>query len=135
MWSFLLSLIHTCFCSPDPIMSGMPGANEESLLKKCTTKKQFEAMVKFIEDPNNFAIIEGVRTGAMIGPPTGEKALKKINGLEKMAEAVNHKCPGSGWTKEACKNWWTVFKKKYKDTHTATQRTGWGLSEIDTANR
>ena len=43
-----------------PYISGMPGADEESLLKKCTIKKQFKAMVKFIEDPNNFAIIEGI---------------------------------------------------------------------------
>ncbi len=79
-----------------------------------TTKKQREVLLQFAEDPDDFALIEGKKTSALRGPPTGGKVLRKADGFQRMAAAVNLAFPGLNWTTRSVENRWKGIKKNYK---------------------
>jgi hypothetical protein len=54
-----------------------------------TTQEQREVILQFAEDPDNFAVIEGIKQSAVNGPPTGGKVERKSDGFQRIAATVN----------------------------------------------
>jgi hypothetical protein len=89
-----------------------------------TTKAQREVILQFAEDPDNFALIEGKRTSASSGPPTGRKALRKADGFQRMAAAVNSAFSNINWMPRGVETRWKGIKNNYKKIEKESASTG-----------
>jgi hypothetical protein len=69
-----------------------------------TTKKQREVILQCVEDPENFALIEGKKNSAPSSPSTCSKLLQKTDGLQRMAAVVNSAFPGTHYMAKLVKN-------------------------------
>ncbi|KAI9916271.1 hypothetical protein PsorP6_016762 [Peronosclerospora sorghi] len=87
-------------------------------------------MLDFMEVEENFAVVKGLRSGALIGPPTGGKAPKTAV-WTRMASFVNERVSGSNWTSSQAKDRFIAYKKKYRAATAEELHTGMGITDAD----
>ncbi|KAI9910942.1 hypothetical protein PsorP6_010501 [Peronosclerospora sorghi] len=97
--------------------------------RKHTTRAEYQAMITWLENKANFALITGA--AAQGQRLTSGQKLRKLGGCRSLTQYVNRKVYGTEWDEKAGKSRYDSYLATYKKTRAKSKTTGFGLTDAD----
>ncbi|KAI9895494.1 hypothetical protein PsorP6_018784 [Peronosclerospora sorghi] len=96
---------------------------------KHTTRAEYQAMITWLENKANFALIPGA-TAQGQRLTSGQK-LRKLDGYRALAQYANRKVPGTEWDENEGKICYESYLATYKKNRAKSNTTVFGLTDAD----